>query len=278
MGLIPDLPEIPSIGGSLPNPADGPAGTMCRDMERQLDKGLGEMGKARNAIYMGLDSVKSALSDMVGQVATPVNDMNSALGDLNNAASNAMPSFPVGTDQLEDMLQKCGILKDSLPKMSGSALYDKYKDSIYVSFEDALKGIFDGISFPEFGISDMFRNLGKQLDFLDVGGILSGLDGYLNCLDSMCGSSVSDKIDYANNLVDEMGLTAEGSLDMDGLMDDAGISSAQKSNVTSVNDANASNDYDLKQATQNSGDSLVAEVKKFKDNLVGAVTKSNPFA
>ena len=228
MGLIPDLPEIPSIP-SLPNPADGPQGTMCRKMERELDKGLGEMGKARNAMYTALDDVKSSLSDMVGQVATPLNDMNSALGDLNNAASDAMPSFPVGSGQLEDMLQKCGILKQDLPKLSGSAIYDDFANATSTSFENALKDAFDGISFPEFGISDMFRDLGKQLDFFDVSGILSGLDGFLNCLDSMCGSNVSDKIDYANDLVDDMGLdSVTGKLDTEGLMNDAGISTAQK--------------------------------------------------
>jgi len=274
---IPKLPEIPSIP-SLPSPADGPAGTMCRKLEGKLDKGLSEMGKIRNSAWNALNDVKGALADMVGQAASPLNEMTDALDGLKNAASDAMPSFPVGTDQLEDMLKNCGILKDDLPKMSGSSLFDDFSKSVGLNFDLSIGDYFDGIDLPEFGIGKMFDDLASKLDFLDTSGILSGLDGLLNCLDSMCGSDLSGKVDHANDLVDGMGLDVKGALDTDKLMSDSGISSSQISNINSVKSANEENKFDLKQSTQNAGDSLVTSVKKYKDDLIGAVAPANPFA
>ena len=276
---IPQIPKLPSL--SLPNPADSAAGVMCRKMEESLDTKLGELAKVKNMINGPLDSLTGKLSDMVGRVATPLDEMESTLGDLKSAASDAIPKT-LGVDEVKDLLEKCGILKGELPSLSDTAILDNYTKDIGSSFKNMLGSFFGGLDldldFPEIGVGNMLGGLKSLLDKVNISGLLGGLDGYLNCLDSLCGANVSDKLDYANNIVDDMKLTAEGALDVEGILNSSGIDTDQIKNIMDAKKTNEENEEDLSAATENAGVSLVVALHEIKNSALGSIAPINPFA
>ena len=227
------MPSLPSL--DLPSPSSGPQAGMCQDLEAKLDSAIASLEKAKNAMKNPLDGIFSQLDGLIGTTATPVDDINSALGDMEGKLNDAIPKAPSGIDEVMDMLSKCSILEEDMGKVSGTKLEVNFTSISTKGFTDAISNALDDLqSLAEFPIAKALEGLKDLLAGFGLGEIISSLDGFLNCLDGMCGSDISGKMDYVNNLIDEMKINDDGELDMETIYKESGAPSDSISNLANI--------------------------------------------
>jgi len=227
------MPSLPSL--DLPSPSDGPQGAMCAGIESQLDSAIATLEKAKNAMKNPLDGIFDQIGALAGSAATPADDINNALNDMTSGINDAIPKPPSGLGEVKDMLSKCGILEADLDSISGTKLSVDFGSISASTFTDALNGLLDDLqSLAEFPIAKALEALKDLLAGFGLGSIISSLDGFLDCLDSMCGSDISGKIDYVNQLITDMKINDDGELDMESIYQDSGASSDTISNLANI--------------------------------------------
>ncbi len=261
---LPELPELPSLP-DIPNPADGPQGAMCQDLESKLDRSLGTLLKAKNAMNSPLKTVMSQMTGAVGAAETPAGEMGSALSSAGSSLGNAIPKAPNGVDEVKSLLENCGILEAELPKVSAKKIMGNFSTTSTSGLLSTIGNIFDTfeglVEFPIAKGIDAINFIAQQLGLIDL---VSAMDGYLDCLSSMCGSSVSPKLDYANTLMDQMYINDNGELDQGRLFSESGISNQQIINITDIGDTISSAKTTAATEIQEAGTALADAAKSIK--------------
>jgi len=261
------MPSLPKL--DLPSPSDGPQGSMCQDMEVKLDAAIASLEKAKKAIEHPLQGVFDKIDALTGSIPTPENDINNALGDLGGKLNDAIPKPPSGVDEVKDMLSKCGILNEELPSISSTKLNVKFEGISIKGYADALDSALDDLqSLAEFPIAKALDAIKGILEGFGLGSIISGLDGFLDCLDSMCGSDISGKMDYVNQLMDDMKVNDDGTLDMETIYTESGASSGTISNLANIGNKLTESSGDATAGIADAAAGLVDSVKSIKQESV----------
>lgn len=253
---IPKIPDLPKV-------SDGPQGTYCKDLETQCDDAIKILQQAQSAINGPTKELDKNLKGILGQPASAVNDINSASDDITNTANDATAT-PSGAGAIEDVLKNCGILQADVlsGKTSPAESIGKFLESASNSLSDAMDTAMDLISsLAEAPVAAIINTINDILEPFDLKGIFSKLDGIFDCLDSMCGSNISGKVDYVNDLADQMQLDSEGNFDTNTILQNSGISSEQISNITTLGDKISTAKDNAAAAAASSADSLGDGVK-----------------
>ncbi len=134
---------------------------------------------------------------------------------------------------------------------------------------DIMNGVGDGItasldslkaSLPELGVDDLREFIESQLDSLLIDKIKETIDQLIECLSAVCGKDMSSKIDEVNDMLENAGLDVEGKLDMDTLMDDAGLTDDHKENINESTDK-------MKETRGSAQDSATRSGENYMNNL-----------
>ena len=261
------MPSLPKL--ELPSLSDGPQGAMCKDLEAKLDAAIATLEKAKKSMEHPLSGIFNKLDAMVGQIPTPGDDINNALGDLSGKLNDAIPKPPSGIDEVKNLLKKCSILEADLPSMSGTKLGISFGKVSLKGYTDALKSALDDLqSLAEFPIAQALEGLKGLLAGFGLGEIIKGLDGFLNCLDGMCGSDISSKMEYVDQLISDMKVKDDGTLDMETIYSESGAPSGVISNLANIGNKLSESGDSATTGIADAAAGLVDSVKSIKSESI----------
>jgi len=208
MGL-PEIPEIPSVGSLT----DG----VCSGFEDKLSGMLGRLDEMKEVMSSPMSQLEDMMGGLEDSAASPAGDIETGADSVADAASGAIPDIP-DTSEIEDIMASCFAMEDDLlgGLSSITNMIGGFIDSVMEILGDAISGVLDLLGdLLEAPAAFLMEQINKLLEMFDLGSLLSGLDGYLNCLDSVCGTDISNDIDYVNNMLEDLNLDDKGNFDLD---------------------------------------------------------------
>ena len=254
------IPAIPDI----PNPADGVRGTTCQDLEAQLDEKIAVLEQAKEAMNAPTKLLNKELGKLIGGPASSAGDILAAKDTIQGGVDDNTPAIP-NTDEIENMLKDCGLLSDNIlsGKTSPAAAVGDFVKKAGDAVEDAIGKALEAISnLLEAPAATIINAINDILDKIKVPDVLGALDGILNCLDAMCGSDVSGKVDYVNTLASDMKIDDNGALDVDTLFSEAGIDQGQADNIKEIGTKIADAKSSAQEQAASSGEALGGGIKE----------------
>lgn len=254
--------------------------TYCQGLEAKLDATIGTLQQAQTAISGPLAQATSLLNDFEGQFSSTLEQIDGGISNLVSAAADSIPD-PPNVDNVMDMLSKCAGLQTAFTSGSPGGIADDFSKSVGDSIGSAIGDAFDVLeSLVEFPIVRVMDTVNEILSNLNVPNLIGELDGFLDCLDSLCGSDTSSKIDQINNLMSSMKLTTDGILDRSTLFSVAGISQTKIDDLVNIGDSLTNVKSLAADNIESVSDALKSTVKAVKSNAIGTIIgKINiPFA
>lgn len=218
---------------NMPSLSDGPQGGVCASFETQLDAAIAVLEMAKDTINAPVEALRGMLDDIVGEAASVIDDINSGLNDIADAITDSIPSVE-GTDEWTDMMAACGLLENEVKIQSPKNIASDLLNSTISSMTNALDAQLDLLeSIVEIPIATAINAINSILEELKVPDFLSSIDEFLECMDAICtDADLTDKVNYINNLLDDMYVDDNGFLLDQQLMNESGISQTQKDNIT----------------------------------------------
>jgi len=262
------------------------AAGICDDFGGQVDGLVGSLGKAKGMLNSPFDMLRGELNGLSGAVSSPINDLTSGLDSITDAALDGLPGLP-DVSELERIMQACGLLRGSLlgGLMSPAEFLGKYLNTALGLLDSLVGGAMGAIGsvlgLIEAGAAFILNEINKLLNMLDISGLLSKLDGFLNCIEAICGRNfnipstpgapaqptsekfyldyIDDTMDYVNNMLIDMNLDDTGNLDINQMF-------AEIKNVP----------QDIFDNISTLADKAVEEADKGKEALVAMVDDMKP--
>jgi hypothetical protein len=219
---IPPVIDLPSL-------SDGPQGSVCASFEKQLDVAIEVLEMTADAIDAPVDAIRDLLDDIVGEAASAIGDIEDGLSDIFDAVLGTIPVVE-GDDEWLAMMEACGLLEDTINAQSATNIASELLDNTLNASVNALTDQLQLLeSLVELPIATAINAVNRLLEELKVPDFLSSIDELFNCMDSICtGADLTNKIQYVDDLLDEMYVDDNGFLLDDRLMNDSGISQAQR--------------------------------------------------
>ena len=223
----------------LPSAATiGIASGLCSGLTSNLDGLLGGLGQIKSAMNDPLTNLNNEISNLEGQTATPTIDINSAAGDLTNAANDSIPDLP-DVSEIDKILQDCGILNGSL--LGGvpdvSSIVGDYLNQSLNSLSNIIDKTLEALSnLIEIPVVILINSINKLLNAFGIGDMIKQLDGLLNCIDAICGTDISSQAGYVDNMLNDMNINDSGNFDPNMAFADFNIPNTIVDNITSIND------------------------------------------
>jgi len=243
----------------------------CDELERKLDSAISSLYSARSAMRDPLNQVQGKLNDYLGTPVSDINIINNGLNQIGGAADSSVPAIP-DTSDIQELMDKCLDLKLNFELNTPEGIVGDFFRQIGDALADALGAVFDLIGdVIEFVIGKLFQLIDTILSQFDLSGLLGLLDGFLDCIDVMCGRDVSGKIDTVNYLLDDMNVGDDGKLDRGKLFSTAGLDTSRIDALTTVDDGIISATTDAATKAVTSGVNLKSSVKSIKKQAVTAV-------
>lgn len=188
-------------GGSLIRPAgiasnaigaSALAAGICKGMADTIDGLLSGLEQARDMLNSPMNDLRGALGDLVGEVGSPLNDIDDGIDEFGAATSDAIPDMP-DLSELERILQACGLLQGKLLSGDPFAVLDDFLKHVLGFVDDLINGVFDllddVLNIVEAIAAGILNAIAGLLNMLDISGILKALDGLLNCIAAICGQN-----------------------------------------------------------------------------------------
>jgi hypothetical protein len=252
---------------------------ICGGFDTKLSDTLGSFDQMYSAVKGPMNDLTKAMGKLSDVVPSSSNDITNGIGDIESAATAAVPDIPDVSD-IESILQDCGLLQgDLLSGLSNVAdLIAGYIEQAIGIVTDAISGVLDLLGdLLEAPAAFIMDQINKLLGLFGVGDLLSYLDGLINCLDSVCGSDVSGAIDHVNYIVEDLHLNDAGEFDLDKMVetmiaDGKNIPAEATKNVKSLGDSLA------KEATkaEEGVDKVATVMSEGMDKIIDANVDTTP--
>jgi len=258
------LADLNSSSGFVIPGISALAAGFCSDFGDQVDGILGGIAQAKDMLNSPFDLLRDELNGLLGEAASPLNEISSGLDSLADTALGAIPPLP-DVSELERIMQACGLLRGGLldgildPLALLSGFLDQLLGMLDGLMSDALGALSSVLGLIEAGAAFILNEINKLLNMLNIGNLLSKLDGLINCIEAICGRSfnipttigepvqptserfyldyIDDTMDYVNNMLNDMNLNDFGEFEPEKMFAEfENIPTEVFDNITSIAD------------------------------------------
>lgn len=220
---------------------------ICSKLESELDRTLKSLEGIRSSMVDDIEDIEDLLS-APGKLFRTLGDSMSDVNDMLQGLDNVVPDL-TSINSISSVilfLERCLFLKDH-PVLSNAykmaqQLLDEYlamADEYIQQYSDYMDNYFP-TNINIFNISDRLSSYKDKLNKYKITQKYSDAGGILLCMNSICKLDESDNIiteaqSYINtkqtsldNLKTQLRITDDGSLDVDGVLSNAGINTEEK--------------------------------------------------
>lgn len=246
--------------------------TYCYVLEQKLDVAIAALESIDKTIKGPLEALQNLLEDYAGKADSLIDDIEDGVKSLQDAVKSALPEVDDDDDDLQNILDKCLGLKTDFVTESPAGLINDFIGFVANAIIDALEDAFALLAgLIEFPIAKLIDFLNDLLSNVNISDLLSELDGFLDCLEALCGSDIASKIDTVESLLANMKVSESGRLNTGTLYSDAGLSQNKIINITNILNRLKESKDEGAVSTQDSAKKLKTEVKSLKKQIVGQV-------
>jgi len=234
----------------------------CQGMLNEFDSMMTDMDQYKDGL---LSDIKKAGNKINQTIGTPLAEIQGAVNDVLNVADVKIPDLSVSDDlaidlgeaqkfiecftetpgaisgtiglNFDDPVSAINGMKDSLMKDIGSAVDDAFSAIPEIDAAKALDGIVNKFGSTVGGLAqDITGGLG-------ITDMIKSMDGTINCIaSSACGTDVQDELqsrmDQMDTFIDDIpGMNDDGSMDIEQIMTDAGLSGDQLEGMKGITDS-----------------------------------------
>lgn len=269
--VMPFIYRKPPSPAALAVPAAGLVGgianTYCSKFGSQLNNHIKTLDEARAMIDGPMAMLRKTANTLSGQIPSDTDTINEEKNKLRGLIDAQIPPVP-DTDEIEDILEKCGLIQAGLLDglLSLDALLDMFFNQQAGGLTDAIKkGLADMLNILEKGMAYLINMIGELIKKLNLKALLEYIDGLLECLDSVCGSDVSGQVEYINRTLDDLCIDDAGEFDFEKSVKDIDIDPKFKENTTDIAGTIKTKKDDAWTAIEARGESLKSSYEKFKN-------------
>lgn len=250
---------------------------ICGGFDDKLSGYMSTIDQFKTAMNAPSTLLNDEINNLIGEVASPANDLTDGLNTIENSITGSIPEVPDVTD-IEDILKACGLLQNSLLSGAQSAadLVSDFISQITNILTDAISGALNLLGdIIEAAVAFAINAINDVLDFFDLPNLLSGLDALFNCLDAVCGTDVQNDMDYITETLNNLNIDDQGNFDADMAFADLDISTDIKNNVALITDKIAEDSSSSKDALDQVAASMSDSFDAIIDANVNTTTPTN---
>lgn len=269
--VMPILYRKPTPPAALLAPTAATAGvaaSYCSKYGQLLDRHIRTLDDLRDVLDVPLALLRKHMNTMSGSTPSDTDTINDEMSKIKDLIDGHIPEFP-DTDTIDNMLEKCGLMKSGL--LDGlidiDALLDIFFDMQAGGISDTIqKALADMLDIAEKGAAFLLNALGELVKKLNLKALLDLLDPLLECLDSMCGSDVSNQVEYINRTLDDLCIDDAGNFDPVKAMKDIELDPTVKSNTTGIGAKIEENSGNAWKKIEDSGTTLKDKFNEVKSS------------
>lgn len=207
-----------------------PFKTFCNQFELEVAALLIALQRGADLIGTTVADVILAIAALQPDVAIPQDLLDSKLSQISGIFDGVMPDF-TDFDKIQDILQSCSILQETLQIGSINTILDGYWRDLNNDLNSVLEEAFGWLDFLEYPVARLINLVDKMIDTYGITVSTVRLRNVLQCLSAVCDKDVSSWVTQLNNILDGSYLTSGGKLDKARLYSEGGLSSRQIGNV-----------------------------------------------
>ncbi len=230
---------------------------LCEKIGNEVDKMLDKLDSVKDTIIDAVNSLRDTLSAMTYSTA---DDITNAINNVLYNAHSLLPDLSEWDDILNAMIN-CTFLQEQ--NSSPTSVVNSVRDDYLNKTADGINDLAGGL--PEFNAARAFDGVISQIQTSKIDTNVSSINKALTCLESICGSDVSERQARLNGFLSDCSMDGSGSLDYSKIISDAGITDPTK--VDNLNRAQGTFSEVKQQASDkiDEGKSVVKLLSKTSD-------------